>query len=75
MLKCLVRFTGEMLGNIMTVVLWNNDFEKASLVMDKLDKDMHSVIGMPKIEALSLFIDHCIAEKSPSIAIVSFINF
>lgn len=63
-------FTGEMLGQIMIALLRYNDFEKASIVMTKLDKDHHKIVGVPKIEALSMYIDHCIKEKSPSGAIV-----
>lgn len=62
-----------MLGNIMQLILNNNDFEKACLVMDKLDKGHHTILGVPKIEAMSSFVDHCITEKSPTRAIVCFI--
>ncbi|XP_017778840.1 PREDICTED: protein PTCD3 homolog, mitochondrial [Nicrophorus vespilloides] len=64
-----LAFTGEMLGNIMIMVLRNNDFEKAFEVMQKLDKGMHSVVGVPKLDALSMFMDHCIKEKLPTTAI------
>ncbi|KAJ8926147.1 hypothetical protein NQ314_021515 [Rhamnusium bicolor] len=37
--------------------------------MDKLDKGHHSIVGVPKLEVLSLFLDQCIEEKSPSRAI------
>lgn len=64
-------FTGDMLGDIMILVLRNNDFEKASVIMEKLDKNHNVVVGVPKIEALSLYVDECINKKLPSQAIVS----
>ncbi|XP_030751903.1 protein PTCD3 homolog, mitochondrial [Sitophilus oryzae] len=64
-----LSFTGDMLGNIMTLALQNNDFEKASTVMEKLDKGHTTIVGVPKFEALSLFVDHCIKNKAPSKAI------
>lgn len=55
----------------MTLHLRNGDFEKASIIMEKLDKSHNVVVGVPKIEALSLFVDECINKKLPSQAIVS----
>lgn len=67
-------FTGEMLGNILTLLLWNSEFNKACDIMQLLDKEQHTILGVPKFEALSLFVDHCIQQKIPSRAIVSFLN-
>ncbi|XP_074027705.1 small ribosomal subunit protein mS39 [Leptinotarsa decemlineata] len=64
-----IKFTGELLGNIMMLVLRNNDFDKASILMDKLDKGHQTIVGLPKFEALSLFIDQCIDNKTPTKAI------
>ncbi|XP_060532689.1 small ribosomal subunit protein mS39 [Cylas formicarius] len=61
--------TGEMLGNIMVLVLANNDFTIAQHIMNKLIKDHTKVVGVPKFEALSLFVDHCMAHSAPSSAI------
>lgn len=60
-----------MLGNIMTVLLRSGDFQKASVIMEKLDKSHSVIVGVPKIEALSSFMDECINMKLPSQAIVS----
>lgn len=60
-----LTFTGEMLGNILTVLLRNNNFDKATEVMGRLI-DGQRVIGVSKIEALSLYVDHCILQKVPS---------
>jgi hypothetical protein len=51
------------------LLLKNKEFEKACTVMEKLDKNQQNIAGVPKIEALSLFVDQCIEEKAPSKAI------
>lgn len=63
--------TGDQLGKILMLLLKNKEFEKACTVMEKLDKNQQNIAGVPKIEALSLFVDQCIEEKAPSKAIVS----
>lgn len=63
-------FTGEMLGGIITLLLRNDEFEKANEAMETLDKNQDKIIGVPKIEALSLYVDECIKQKSPTRAIV-----
>ncbi|KAK4883101.1 hypothetical protein RN001_006420 [Aquatica leii] len=64
-----ISFTGEMLGKIMTLLLKNDDFEKACIVMDKLQNDQTTVLGVSSFEALELFVNHCVKEKLPSKAI------
>lgn len=64
-----------MLGNIMQLVLNNDDFGKACTVMEKLDKGHHTIIGVPKFEAMSTFVDHSIKNKTPTMAIVINILF
>lgn len=61
-----------MLGKILTLIIRQKDFQKACVVMDKLDKGHSIIAGVPKLEALSLFVDQCIEEKAPSKAIVSY---
>lgn len=65
-------FTGEMLGKIMILLLKNEEFEKASGIMEKLNKKQHEILGVPSLQALNLFVEHCIKHKLPSPAIVSF---
>lgn len=60
-----------MLGGIITLLLRNGEFEKASEAMETLDKNQGKIMGVPKLEALSLFVDECIKHKMPSRAIVS----
>ncbi|CAG9769345.1 unnamed protein product [Ceutorhynchus assimilis] len=64
-----LQFTGDLLGKIMIVLLRNDNFEKACTVMNKLDHQHQSIVGVPCFEALSLFVDHCIKNKAPSRAI------
>lgn len=59
-----------MLGNIMILLLRNNEFEKSCKIMDNLNKNHATIIGVPKLEALARFVDICIEEKKPSLAIV-----
>ncbi|KAL1491584.1 hypothetical protein ABEB36_012159 [Hypothenemus hampei] len=65
----MIKFTGEILGKILTLVLRNGDFTKACDVFEKLDDKHNIIVGVPSFDSLSLFVDHCIANKSPSRAI------
>ncbi|KAI4458769.1 pentatricopeptide repeat domain-containing protein 3 [Holotrichia oblita] len=65
-----VMFTGVMLGNILTLLLRNQDFEKATEIVEKLDADHQKVVGVPGIEPLKMYLDYCIRENAPSKAIV-----
>lgn len=60
-----------MLGGIITVLLRNREFVKADEAMEVLDKNQDKIIGVPKLEAFSLYVDECIQQKLPSRAIVS----
>lgn len=71
----LFSFTGEMLGNILTLLLRNNEFGKADEAMKVLDKNQDKIVGVPKLEALLLYVDESIKQKLPSKAIVSYTVF
>lgn len=58
-----------MLSNIMTLCLRANDYDKAVLVMEKLDKGAHEVMGVPDVRALQLFIEKSVEQKSPTKAV------
>lgn len=60
-----------MLGGIITLLLRNKEFEKADEAMQILDKNQDRIVGVPRLEALSLYVDECIKQKFPSRAIVS----
>lgn len=64
-----------MLGGIITLLLRNNEFEKADNAMSILDKNQDKIVGVPKLDALSLYVDECIKQKLPTRAIVSSLPF
>lgn len=59
------------MGKIMLLLLKNNDFQNACTIMDILEKQQNSILGVPNLEALSLFVDKCIENRVPTRAIVS----
>ncbi|CAG2061284.1 unnamed protein product [Timema podura] len=61
--------TGPILGDVMILCLRAGDFPKASMVLRKLDKEQHKVLGVPKLAALQLFLETCIANKDVTNAI------
>ncbi|XP_022904837.2 small ribosomal subunit protein mS39 [Onthophagus taurus] len=65
-----LTFTAEMLSDLITILLRNNEFEKSTIIMDKLYGDHHNVMGVPKITSMISYLDHCIKEKLPSKAIM-----
>nr|CAD7269152.1 unnamed protein product [Timema shepardi] len=66
-----LRCTGPILGDVMILCLRAGDFPKASMVLRKLDKEQQKVLGVPKLAALQLFLETCIANKDVTNAIVS----
>lgn len=64
-----------MLGGIITLLLRNKEFDKADEAMEVLDKNQDKIVGVPKLDALSLYVDECINQKLPSKAIVSVLIF
>lgn len=61
-----------MLGNIVLILLNGEEKGKAHLAMDKLIRLGSSLMGEPPVEAIKAYIDCCIQDNSPDIAIVSF---
>ncbi|CAG9853906.1 unnamed protein product [Phyllotreta striolata] len=64
-----ISATGGKYGKMMALLLRNNDFEQGCKIMEKLDKEHQTIPGVPRLEDLELFIDHCIENKMPSRAI------
>ncbi|XP_018331049.1 protein PTCD3 homolog, mitochondrial [Agrilus planipennis] len=64
-----ISLSGEMFGNLIRVLLRDNDFNSACTVLQKLMKGQIEVLGVPKIEDLQLFIEHCEKNKAPTKAI------
>lgn len=64
-----LAFTGEILGNILSICSLAKDFEKADIVMQTLIQKQNSIIQIPAVVALEGFLDLCIEEKKPTKAI------
>lgn len=62
--------TGDFLGKIMLLLLRNNEFEKAWNILELLEREQHSILGVPRIEALALFVNKAIEFRMPSRGIV-----
>lgn len=54
----------------MNLCLQGGDFETATLILTKLDKEQHIIVGHPDITCLDLFIDTCIENKNMAKALV-----
>lgn len=55
----------------MMLLLRNDEYDKAIQIMEMLEKEQQSILGVPRIEALALFVDKSIELKMPSRGIVS----
>ncbi|XP_014280761.1 small ribosomal subunit protein mS39 [Halyomorpha halys] len=63
------QWSASALGNILLILLKNGEKSKANLIINKLIQLGSSAINEPKIEALSLYIESCIENSSPDVAI------
>ncbi|XP_030371192.1 protein PTCD3 homolog, mitochondrial [Scaptodrosophila lebanonensis] len=66
-----VSFTGQMLGDILTLLVRGDNFEKASEVFTYIDKNQHRIPGTPAETALQEFVDACVLNKSPSQSLIA----
>ncbi|XP_022230990.2 protein PTCD3 homolog, mitochondrial [Drosophila obscura] len=64
-----VSFTGQMLGDILTLLVRGNNYEKASEVFTHIDKNQHRIPGTPAESALQEYVEASVHEKSPSQAL------
>ncbi|XP_043643387.1 protein PTCD3 homolog, mitochondrial [Drosophila teissieri] len=64
-----VSFTGQMLGDILTLLVRGGSYEKATEVFAHIDKNQHRIPGTPSLNALLEFVDASVQEKSPSQAL------
>lgn len=62
-------WTGQMLGDILSLCTRNGDAEKAAIVFRKLDKDQDKVSGMPSPAALESYLRLCVDGRQPSQAV------
>ncbi|XP_017001140.2 small ribosomal subunit protein mS39 [Drosophila takahashii] len=66
-----VSFTGQMLGDILTLLVRGGNYEKAVEVFAHIDKNQHRIPGTPAESALQEFVEASVQEKSPSQALVA----
>ncbi|KAH8401451.1 hypothetical protein KR009_005553 [Drosophila setifemur] len=64
-----ISFTGQMLGDILTLLVRGDNFEKATEVFAHIDKNQHRIPGTPAESALQEFVEACVQQKSPSQAL------
>lgn len=62
-------FSGALLGDILTICCRGKNFEKAQTLFEKINNEQNSIVGDPKVMAMRAFIELCIEEKKPSLAI------
>uniref|UniRef100_A0A8D8MLB0 Small ribosomal subunit protein mS39 n=1 Tax=Culex pipiens TaxID=7175 RepID=A0A8D8MLB0_CULPI len=68
--KSSVALSGALLGDILLLVCrGREEFEKAQTIFEKLNTEQNSIVGDPKVEAMRSFIQFCIDERKPSLAI------
>jgi hypothetical protein len=60
-----------MLGDIMLLCLRAGKFSRALEVLNKLENDQNSIVGVPNIEVLQFFTDMCISQNKTNEVIVS----
>lgn len=64
-----LSFTGNMIGDILTLLVRGGNWEKAVEVFTNIDKNQHRIPGTPTEACLMEFVDGAIVNKAPSIAI------
>lgn len=63
-----LQFTGQMIGDILVLLVRGGDFETALKVFEIIDKDQHKIPGTPSEQCILEFTEACIQNKSPSLA-------
>ncbi|XP_040168078.1 protein PTCD3 homolog, mitochondrial [Anopheles arabiensis] len=60
---------GPMLGDVLLLCARAGDYEKATAVFTKLSKEQNSIVGEPRIDGLREFVNLCVANRTPSVAL------
>ncbi|XP_033254037.1 protein PTCD3 homolog, mitochondrial-like [Drosophila miranda] len=66
-----VSFTGQMLGDILTLLVRGDNYEKASEVFSHIDKNQHRIPGTPAESALQEYVEASVQEKATSQALAA----
>lgn len=61
-----MSWTGQMLGDVLTLSARMDEWERAVAVFEKLDKEAHRVAGNPTSKAVEEFVQLCVAHRQPS---------
>lgn len=64
-----ISFSGNMIGDILTLLIRGNEFEKSVEVFTYIDKNQHLIPGTPTDKCLNEFIEATIVNRYPSSAI------
>ncbi|XP_055837549.1 protein PTCD3 homolog, mitochondrial [Episyrphus balteatus] len=64
-----LQFTGQMIGDILTLTVRGGDFEMASKVFETIDKEQHKIPGTPSDQCTLEFVEACVVNKAPSLAV------
>uniref|UniRef100_A0A336MAF5 Small ribosomal subunit protein mS39 n=1 Tax=Culicoides sonorensis TaxID=179676 RepID=A0A336MAF5_CULSO len=63
------RWAGGLLGDLLLLFCRGGEFEKATLIFQKLNKSENEMIGEPSPASLEAYAKFCIEQKQPSLAI------
>ncbi|XP_013102419.2 small ribosomal subunit protein mS39 [Stomoxys calcitrans] len=64
-----LSFTGQMIGDILTLLVRGGNWEKALEVFNNIDKNQHRIPGTPSENCLMEYVEAAIENKSPSQAL------
>lgn len=65
-----LSFTGQMIGDILTVLVRGGNWEKAVEVFNTIDKNQHRIPGTPSDDCLVEFVEAAVVNKAPSQALL-----
>uniref|UniRef100_A0A0A9XYH4 Small ribosomal subunit protein mS39 n=1 Tax=Lygus hesperus TaxID=30085 RepID=A0A0A9XYH4_LYGHE len=54
------EWSGEMMGDILSVILAGKELGKAHIIMDKIDRMQDSITGEPAVSSLEKYVDACL---------------
>jgi len=63
-----------MLGNLICVCIFGDNFEKAAEIIMKLKKNQNEIVGVPNNQTIVQFLNYCIENNNFNELLVSFVN-
>lgn len=64
-----LSFTGQMIGDILTILVRGGNWEMAKEVFNNIDKNQHRIPGTPSDSSLMEYVEAAIVNKAPSQAL------